>query len=117
MSTIEQYELHETVRALELAALQLEILTHRDELDGEEINERFSWQDHANCREADQDLSFSRRGSLTRKARAMCAACIVKKECLEFALTKGERFGIWGGLSERQRRKIHGQRARAAKRA
>jgi hypothetical protein len=57
MSTIEQYEMPDTVKTLELAPLQLEILTHRDELDGEEINERFSWQDHANCREADQDCS------------------------------------------------------------
>jgi WhiB family redox-sensing transcriptional regulator len=117
MSTIEQYELHETVRALELAALQLEILTHRDELDGDEINDRFSWQERANCRGADQDLFFPKRGASTRKARAMCAACEVKAECLEFALIRGERFGIWGGLSERERRKIRGQRTWAAKRA
>ncbi len=117
MSTIEQYELHETVRALELAALQLEILIRRQNLDGEEINNRFSWQKHANCRGADQDLFFPKRGASTRKARAMCAACEVKAECFEFALTQGERFGIWGGLSERERRKIRGQRSRAAKRA
>ncbi len=92
-------------------------LTRRDERDGEEINDRFSWQDHANCRGAGQDLFFPKRGSPTRKARAMCAACEVKAECLEFALTRGERFGIWGGLSERERRKIRGQRTLAAKRA
>ncbi len=92
-------------------------LIRRDELDGEEINNRFSWQDHTNCRGADQDLFFPKRGLPTREARAMCAACEVKAECLEFALTQGERFGIWGGLSERERRKIRGQRTRAAKRA
>jgi hypothetical protein len=80
MSTIEQYELHETVRALELAALQLETLIRRQDLGGEEINNRFSWQKHANCRGADQDLFFffPKRGASTRKARAMM--CSLRSE-------------------------------------
>ena len=66
-----------------------------------------SWQDHANCSGVDQDLFFPQRGASTRKAKAICAACEVKAECLEFAITQGERIiGIWGGLSERERRKI-----------
>ena len=111
MSTVEQYELRE----LELAPLQLETLTHRDELDGDEINARFSWQEHANCRGADPDLFFPHRGASNRKAKAMCAACVVREQCLEFAISEGERFGLWGGLSERQRRKIRGERTRDEK--
>ncbi len=66
-----------------------------------------SWQDHANCSGADHDLFFPQPGASTRKAKAICEACEVKAECLEFAITQGERIiGIWGGLSERERRKI-----------
>jgi hypothetical protein len=55
-------------------------LTRRDELDGDEINNRFSWQDHTNCRGADQDLFFffPKRGASTRKARAMM--CSLRSE-------------------------------------
>ena len=79
------------------------------------VLDRLSWQDLANCSGADQDLFFPERGASTRKAKAICAACAVKEECLEFAITQGERFGIWGGLSERERRKIRRQRALTAK--
>lgn len=79
------------------------------------VLDRLSWQDSANCSGADQDLFFPERGASTRKAKAICAACSVKEECLEFAITQGERFGIWGGLSERERRKIRRQRALSAK--
>lgn len=75
-----------------------------------------SWQDAAGCRGADQDLFFPERGASTRKAKAICAACPVREECLEFAIRHGERFGIWGGLSERERRKIRRQRALTARR-
>ena len=70
------------------------------------------WQNYANCLGADADLFFPERGSSTRKAKAICAECEVKIECLEFALEKGERFGIWGGLSERERRRVRHDRAR-----
>jgi WhiB family redox-sensing transcriptional regulator len=113
MITVKQYELHESVKALERAPLRLEILTRRVELNGEEINARFAWQERANCRGADPNLFFPGQGASTREAKAMCAACEVKDDCLEFAITEGERFGLWGGLSERERRKIRGQRTRA----
>ncbi len=79
------------------------------------VLDKLSWQDFANCSGADQDLFFPERGASTRKAKSICAACTVKVECLEFAITQGERFGIWGGLSERERRKIRRQRALIAK--
>ncbi|MFM7534397.1 MAG: WhiB family transcriptional regulator [Acidimicrobiales bacterium] len=69
------------------------------------------WQDEANCLGVDPDLFFPERGASTREAKAVCRACAVRSECLEFALANGEKFGIWGGLSERERRRIRRQRA------
>ena len=76
-----------------------------------------SWQDYANCRGADADLFFPERGASTRKAKAICAECQVRQECLEYAIQIGEKFGIWGGMSERERRKIRRERQLAARRA
>jgi WhiB family transcriptional regulator, redox-sensing transcriptional regulator len=76
-----------------------------------------AWQDDANCRGANADLFFPERGASTRRAKSICSQCQVRDDCLEFALRHGEKFGIWGGLSERERRKIRKQRALAARRA
>ena len=59
------------------------------------------WQDHANCLGVDPDLFFPERGASTREAKEVCRGCVVREECLEFALQNGEKFGIWGGMSER----------------
>ncbi len=75
-----------------------------------------SWQDMANCRGGDADLFFPERGASTRTAKAICRECIVREECLEFAIVNSEKFGIWGGLSERERRKIRRERQLAARR-
>ncbi len=75
-----------------------------------------SWQDFANCRGGDADLFFPERGASTRAAKAICRECSVRVDCLEFAIVSGEKFGIWGGLSERERRKIRRQRALTAQR-
>jgi len=72
---------------------------------------QLSWQDYANCRGADADLFFPERGASTRKAKAICNACEVKGECLDYAIVNGEKFGIWGGMSERERRRVRRQRA------
>lgn len=72
--------------------------------------DELSWQDYANCRGADADLFFPERGASTRKAKAICAACEVRDECLDFALMHGEKFGIWGGMSERERRRVRRER-------
>mgnify|MGYP000160797370 CR=1 FL=1 len=63
----------------------------------------------------DPDLFFPERGASTREAKEVCRGCIVRLECLEYALTNGEKFGIWGGLSERERRRLRRQRALAAR--
>lgn len=75
-----------------------------------------AWQDYANCRGADADLFFPERGASTRKAKSICAECQVKAECLDFAIDVGEKFGIWGGMSERERRKVRRERQIAARR-
>ena len=76
----------------------------------EPIEER-SWQDEANCLGVDPDLFFPERGASTREAKEVCRGCVVRLDCLEYALSNGEKFGIWGGLSERERRRIRRQRA------
>ena len=77
---------------------------------GEE-HEDASWQDFANCLGVDPDLFFLERGASTREAKEVCRRCVVRGECLEYALRNGEKFGIWGGMSERERRRIRRQRA------
>ena len=69
------------------------------------------WQTRANCLGVDPDLFFPERGASTREAKSVCAGCEVKDDCLEYALVNGEKFGIWGGLSERERRRLRRQRA------
>ena len=61
------------------------------------------WQEEANCLGVDPDLFFPERGASTREAKAVCRSCEVRVDCLEYALAHGEKFGIWGGLSERER--------------
>jgi WhiB family redox-sensing transcriptional regulator len=73
------------------------------------------WHDHANCLGVDPDLFFPERGASTREAKEVCRGCEVRHDCLEFALQNGEKFGIWGGLSERERRRIRRQRAQVAR--
>ncbi len=78
-----------------------------------ETTEDKAWQDYANCLGVDPDLFFPERGASTREAKEVCRGCVVREDCLEYALRNGEKFGIWGGMSERERRKIRRQRALA----
>ena len=65
-----------------------------------------SWQEQALCAETDPEAVFPEKGGSTREAKKICTGCEVKAECLEYALANDERFGIWGGLSERERRRL-----------
>jgi len=71
------------------------------------------WQEQANCLGVDPDLFFPERGASTREAKSVCRSCEVRLECLEYALSHGEKFGIWGGLSERERRRVRRERGLA----
>ena len=68
-------------------------------------------KDLSNCLGVDPDLFFPERGASTREAKEVCRGCEVRIDCLEYALQNGEKFGIWGGMSERERRRIRRQRA------
>jgi WhiB family redox-sensing transcriptional regulator len=64
------------------------------------------WQESALCAETDPEAFFPEKGGSTREAKKICTGCEVRSECLEYALANDERFGIWGGLSERERRRL-----------
>ncbi|GII99304.1 transcription factor WhiB [Sediminihabitans luteus] len=64
------------------------------------------WQERALCAQTDPEAFFPEKGGSTREAKKVCSGCEVRAECLEYALENDERFGIWGGLSERERRKL-----------
>ena len=65
-----------------------------------------SWQTDSLCAQTDPEAFFPEKGGSTRDAKKICTSCEVKAQCLEYALQNDERFGIWGGLSERERRKL-----------
>lgn len=69
-----------------------------------------TWWQQANCLGVDPDLFFPVRGESAAEAKEVCRGCTVRAECLEFALVNGEKRGIWGGLSERQRRTVRRER-------
>ena len=79
----------------------------------QELRTENSWQRLANCLGVDPDLFFPERGASTKEAKRVCRACVVREECLEYALDNGEKFGIWGGMSERERRRVRRERALA----
>jgi len=64
------------------------------------------WQERALCAQTDPEAFFPEKGGSTREAKKVCLGCDVRGECLEYALANDERFGIWGGLSERERRRL-----------
>ena len=68
-----------------------------------------AWQERALCAQTDPEAFFPEKGGSTREAKRVCMSCEVRAECLDYALAKDERFGIWGGLSERERRRVKKQ--------
>ncbi|SFE25612.1 transcription factor WhiB [Actinopolyspora alba] len=74
-----------------------------------EAEEDQDWQERALCAQTDPEAFFPEKGGSTREAKRICAGCEVRSECLEYALEHDERFGIWGGLSERERRRLKRQ--------
>jgi len=71
-----------------------------------DVAEEHDWQERALCAQTDPEAFFPEKGGSTREAKRICQGCEVRSECLEYALQHDERFGIWGGLSERERRKL-----------
>ncbi len=77
-------------------------------IDADDAGE-LGWQDRALCAQTDPEAFFPEKGGSTREAKKVCRSCEVRSECLEYALEHDERFGIWGGLSERERRRLKRQ--------
>ena len=80
------------------------------------------WRDNALCRDTDPDLFFpvgSTGNALTSidHAKRVCGDCNVMQDCLDFALETNQDSGIWGGLSEEERRTIRRRRAAAIRSA
>lgn len=72
------------------------------------------WRQRAACRGVDPDIFYPVSEEEADEAKAICAVCAVRESCLEYALTNREREGVWGGATERERRRIVRQRRRSA---
>jgi WhiB family redox-sensing transcriptional regulator len=72
------------------------------------------WRQHAACRGVDPDIFYPVSEEEAEEAKAICASCTVRETCLDFALSNRERDGVWGGATERERRRMVRQRRRSA---
>ncbi len=89
-----------------------------------ESNENLEWQEEAACRPMDNLIFFGEEGEseLERqareaKAKAVCRTCPVQDPCLEFAMETNQKYGIWGGLTDKERASLKRRRARARRTA
>jgi WhiB family redox-sensing transcriptional regulator len=73
-----------------------------------------TWRKQAACRGIDADVFYPVSDDDAGAAKAICAQCAVCETCLEWALANREREGIWGGATERERRRIQRQRRKSA---
>jgi WhiB family transcriptional regulator, redox-sensing transcriptional regulator len=69
-----------------------------------------SWRDRANCLGLDPDLFFPEQGASTRAAKEVCAGCVSREPCLQYALDENIEFGLWGGKSRRERKTMRRER-------
>ncbi|KND44673.1 WhiB family transcriptional regulator [Streptomyces sp. SID5476] len=65
-----------------------------------------AWQERALCAQTGADFFFPEPGSSVREAKRICGMCEMRTACLEYALSHDERFGVWGGLSEKERLRL-----------
>lgn len=71
---------------------------------------RDEWMADGLCAQVDPELFFPEKGGSPVEAKQVCDRCAVRAECLEAALARRERYGVWGGMSERERRKLLARR-------
>ena len=69
------------------------------------------WMDAGACASVDPELWFPEMGGATKQAKLICSTCDVRTLCLDYALEHNERSGIWGGLSDNERRKLRREQA------
>jgi len=75
-----------------------------------------SWRQEAACHHVDTGVFFPLSDDEAGPARAVCATCPVRKECLEFALATRQGDGVWGGLTESERRRLRRRRQEGGRR-
>jgi WhiB family redox-sensing transcriptional regulator len=75
------------------------------------LGDRPAWHVLAACRAKDPSNFYVERGQDIAPARALCAVCPVREDCLEHALAQPERDGVWGGLSVQERRRLRRRRS------
>jgi WhiB family transcriptional regulator, redox-sensing transcriptional regulator len=73
-----------------------------------------TWRQLSACRGVDPDIFYPASDDEAEVAKAVCAQCPVRQPCLEYALTNRERDGVWGGATEKERRRILRQRRKSA---
>jgi WhiB family redox-sensing transcriptional regulator len=73
-----------------------------------------SWRQRAACRGVDPDIFYPASDEEADEAKAVCGVCPVREACLEYALVNRERDGVWGGATERERRRMIRQRRKSA---
>jgi WhiB family redox-sensing transcriptional regulator len=72
------------------------------------------WRQRAACRGVEPEIFYPISEEEAEEAKAICGACPVQETCLEYALGNRERDGVWGGATERERRRMIRQRRRSA---
>jgi len=72
------------------------------------------WQERGACRGIRVEFFFPPVDQEADEAKAVCSMCSVQDACLEFAISAGERFGVWGGLTPQERQALVSQRKREA---
>lgn len=73
-----------------------------------------SWRSKGACKGLDPDVFYPDTDDLALEAKAVCGDCAVRQPCLEFALNQREHEGVWGGATEKERRRILRQRRKTA---
>jgi WhiB family redox-sensing transcriptional regulator len=78
---------------------------------------RTDWFDDAACRDTDTTVFFPTSDAQAAEAKAICASCPVREECLEHALETRPADGVWGGLTATERHRVLRRRQKAARKA
>ena len=99
-----RFDTGETERAAQLREM-------REHLSSRLRTYQLPWMEEALCAQVDGDLFYPEKGQSTAEAKAVCGRCDVRTECLEYSLQNKERFGVFAGVSERERRKLLKERA------
>ncbi|MEA2828391.1 MAG: WhiB family transcriptional regulator, redox-sensing transcriptional regulator [Actinomycetota bacterium] len=73
-----------------------------------------SWRSRGACKGLEPDIFYPVADDGAQEAKAVCAQCVVRQPCLEYALNQREHEGVWGGATEKERRRILRQRRKTA---